>query len=186
MSVAETKEENLERNVSTKHQMHEETDEKWTCGSWIQQFCLHCCSHIKTDEVEETVISNSNAEGPKGNYEMKGLLETRSIDLLKSKTEQNRSEHHTDRYHNENLVIQRGQTFQMLIELSRPFNPRTDKLHLELRLADSVYMDDVEQKKEYVLNDMGIIYRGTERQIEGKAWNFGQLTANKSFLLLYK
>ncbi|KAA0702823.1 Protein-glutamine gamma-glutamyltransferase K [Triplophysa tibetana] len=240
--------------------MHEETDEKWACGSCIQQFCLRCCSHIKTDEVTETVISNSNAEGPKGNYEMKGLLETRSIDLLKSKTEQNRSEHHTDRYHNENLVIQRGQTFQMLIELSRPFNPRTDKLHLELRLvsrnppdvsagtlvpvslvkdllyncweakiveqmgrtiklsvnsppsaaigkyklsiitqsltdgtmstycsekdiymlfnpwceSDSVYMDDVEQKKEYVLNDMGIIYRGTERQIEGKAWNFGQ------------
>ncbi|XP_057196486.1 protein-glutamine gamma-glutamyltransferase K-like [Triplophysa rosa] len=235
-------------------------EEMWTCGSWIQQCCLRCCGHIKTDDVTETVITNPIAEEPKGNYEMKGLLKARSVDLLKSKTEQNRLEHHTDRYHSENLIIRRGQTFQMLIELSRPFNPKTDKLHLELRLVsrnppdmskgtlvvvslvkdllyncweatiieqtgrkiklsvnslpsaavgkyklsvitqsladgtmstycsendiymlfnpwceyDSVYMDDVEQKKEYVLNDMGVIYYGTESQIADRAWNFGQ------------
>ncbi|KAA0706761.1 Protein-glutamine gamma-glutamyltransferase K [Triplophysa tibetana] len=232
---------------------------KWTCGSWIQQCCLRCCSRKKTtDDVSETVITNPTAEEPIESFEMKGLVEACSVDLLKSKTEQNRLEHHTDRYHDENLIIRRGQTFQMVIELSRPFNPKTDKLHLELRLGnhpdvskgtlviiylvenlrdncweakiieqtgrkiklsinslpsaaigkyklsvitqsladgsmstycsendiymlfnpwcddDSVYMDDVEQKKEYVLNDMGLIYYGTESQIGDRAWNFGQ------------
>ncbi|KAA0706754.1 Protein-glutamine gamma-glutamyltransferase K [Triplophysa tibetana] len=232
---------------------------KWTCGSWIQQCCLRCCSRKKTtDDVTETVITNPTAEEPIESFEMKGLVEACSVDLLKSKTEQNRLEHHTDRYHDENLIIRRGQTFQMVIELSRPFNPKTDKLHLELRLGnhpdvskgtlviiylvenlrdncweakiieqtsrkiklsinslpsaaigkyklsvitqsladgsmstycsendiymlfnpwcedDSVYMDDVEQKKEYVLNDMGLIYYGTESQIGDRAWNFGQ------------
>lgn len=234
----------------------EPAEKKWTCSSWIQQ-CCGCCRK-KTDDVPHTVITNPTAEEPKENYEMKGLLEVRSIDLLKSKTEPNRLEHHTDRYHCENLIIRRGQTFQMVIELARPFNPKTDKLHLELKLGnhpdvskgtlvivslvedlhdncweakiveqtgrkiklsvnslsaaaigkyklsvitqslvdetmstycsdndiymlfnpwcedDSVYMDDADKKQEYVLNDMGIIYYGTESQIGDRPWNFGQ------------
>ncbi|XP_073730952.1 protein-glutamine gamma-glutamyltransferase K [Misgurnus anguillicaudatus] len=231
---------------------------KWTCNDWIRQCCLRCCCRKKPNDVTEPVIIKPPPDGPKENNETKGLLEVRSIDLLKSKTEQNRLEHHTDRYNSEHLIIRRGQTFQMMIALSRPFNPKTDKLHLELRLGnipdvskgtlvivylveslsnncweakiveekdrniklsvmsmptaaigqyklsvitqsltgeakssyssdsdiymlfnpwcedDSVYMDDEEEKKEYVLNDTGLIYYGTENQIGDRPWNFGQ------------
>lgn len=56
-----------------------------------------------------------------------------SVDLLSSKTGQNRAEHHTDLYHGDDLIIRRGQTFQIEMELSRPFSADTDKLHLDMK-----------------------------------------------------
>lgn len=58
------------------------------------------------------------------------------MDLWSSKTGQNRVEHHTDLYHGNDLIIRRGQTFQMEMELNRTFNAETDKMHLELKTGN--------------------------------------------------
>uniref|UniRef100_A0AAQ4PXC9 Transglutaminase N-terminal domain-containing protein n=1 Tax=Gasterosteus aculeatus aculeatus TaxID=481459 RepID=A0AAQ4PXC9_GASAC len=62
-----------------------------------------------------------------------GLQGVCSISDIESQSGANRREHHTDRFQSENLVIRRGQTFQMWITLSRPFRQDADKLHLELK-----------------------------------------------------
>lgn len=79
------------------------------------------------------------------------ILEVRSIDLLKSNKETNRLEHHTDRYHSENLIIRRGQTFQMSIELSRPFNSKTDKLYLDLKLGQFCHLTTLSPNSSFKL-----------------------------------
>lgn len=57
----------------------------------------------------------------------------RSVDLLSSKAGQNRAEHHTELFHGDELIVRRGQTFQIELELSRPFSKDTDKLHLDMK-----------------------------------------------------
>ena len=44
---------------------------------------------------------------------------------------------------------------------------------------DQVYMEDEDDRKEYVLHDRGNIYMGGAKQIFGKPWNFGQVGSNR-------
>lgn len=65
------------------------------------------------------------------------ILIAQSIDLMKSQSAENRTKHHTDLYQSQNLVIRRGQPFQMWVTLSRPLDRNTDTLHLDLKTGGS-------------------------------------------------
>ncbi|XP_036940527.1 protein-glutamine gamma-glutamyltransferase K [Acanthopagrus latus] len=255
----------------TIHKAGERKQDEGGCRRWFRKMCPCCCkrqnshSYDITDKVELVKPPTPAPEPVKPkpeNGEAKEMeeiqLSVRSVDLLSSKTGQNRREHHTDLYHGEELIIRRGQTFQIEMELSRPFNADTDKLHLDLKTGplpmvskgthviipmvdqledecweakiveqdgttvklsvnspatavcglyglavtcssmksesttthnssknivmlfnpwceeDTVFLDDEEERKEYVLNDIGRIYYGTEKQIGARTWNFGQ------------
>ncbi|KAF7645848.1 hypothetical protein LDENG_00197360 [Lucifuga dentata] len=251
------------------HKEGEKKQEEGACRHWFRKMCPCCCkrqnsaSHDITDRVEviKPVVPEP-AKPPKPEIvdgkEMEDMaLSVCSVDLLSSKMGQNRREHHTDLYEGDELIIRRGQTFQMELELNRPFNADNDKLHLDLKTGalplvskgthviiplvdhledkrweakiveqngnkiklsvnspasaviglyglavttrspkgeatthssnenivmlfnpwckeDTVFLDDEDERKEYVLNDTGRIYYGTEKQIGARTWNFGQ------------
>ncbi|XP_006008136.1 protein-glutamine gamma-glutamyltransferase K [Latimeria chalumnae] len=224
---------------------------------------LGCSSNTQKEKpklVQEAASLQENKEDEvNGAAEQKeNLLKVKNIDLLKKPEEINKKSHHTDEYEYDELIIRRGQPFQVKLEFSRPFNPETDKLFLELKLgsqpqvgkgthvivklvekhipsewgakiieasgntltlsinsspqtmigrfeltvktvteggafkmkynrdndiyflfnpwceADTVYMEDEEWRKEYVLNDTGRLYYGTENSIGSRTWCFAQ------------
>nr|XP_061795153.1 protein-glutamine gamma-glutamyltransferase K-like [Nerophis lumbriciformis] len=257
------------------HKEGEKTEES-ACRRWFRKMCPCCCkcqnssTYDITDKVEVVnpptpvpeLDGPKHENGKRENGESREMevmrLSVSFVDLLSSKMGKNRQEHHTDLYHTEELVIRRGQSFQIEIELNRPFNTETDKLHLDLRTGplplvskgthiiiplvdtldnkqwgakleeqndnkvklsinssasaviglygltvttsslknetlntytsskniimlfnpwcteDTVFLDDEEERNEYVLNDTGRIYYGTEKQIGARTWNFGQ------------
>ncbi|KAK2835844.1 hypothetical protein Q5P01_016328 [Channa striata] len=239
------------------------------CRQWLRKVCWCCHPKSKDDDITDTLVTTSDEtekEDEKSSHKpVTGgseihelLLKVQSINLMKNKSGENRMEHHTNLYHGDNLIIRRGQSFQMWITLSRAFNPNTDKLHLELQTGplptvskgthvivplveqlegkrweaavvqqndkkihlsvsspptavigryqltvetncangpfssthdpandvyvlfnpwcedDTVFMDSEDEKQEYVLNDVGRLYYGTENQIGVRTWNFGQ------------
>ncbi|KAL6104836.1 tgm1 [Pungitius sinensis] len=250
-------------------QKEEEKKQEGGCRQWFRKTCLCCCkrqnsnTYDLTDKVEFVKPPAPEPTKPKpedGDEKEMGAktLLVSSVDLLSSKRGLNRQEHHTDLYQGDELIIRRGQTFQMEMELDRPFNAEHDKLHLELKTGplplvskgthviirlvdhlederweakiveqsgnkiklsvnspataviglygltvttstskdeaatvhdpnknitllfnpwceeDAVFLDSEEELKEYVLNDTGRIYYGTEKQIGARTWNFGQ------------
>ncbi|KAM4738489.1 protein-glutamine gamma-glutamyltransferase K-like [Anableps anableps] len=247
-----------------------DVNQESACQQWLRKACSCCYKQPSDDDdLTETVVTGvddpdkedeANGEKPEteeGNLN-ELLLNVRSIDLIKSKTGENLVEHHTNLYQSDKFIIRRGQTFQMWITLSRPFDPQIDKLHLELKTGplpavakgthvivplveelednrweatvvkqednriklsvnslptaviggyqltvetscangqatsehdpandiymlfnpwcedDSVFMDSEEERQEYVLNDVGRIYYGTQHQIGERTWDYGQ------------
>ena len=60
-----------------------------------------------------------------------GMLVVTGVDLLSSRSDQNRREHHTDEFEYDELILRRGQPFQMVLFLSRPYES-SDHVTLEL------------------------------------------------------
>ncbi|XP_038528767.1 protein-glutamine gamma-glutamyltransferase K isoform X3 [Canis lupus familiaris] len=102
-----------------------------------------------------------------------GMLVVTGVDLLSSRSDQNRREHHTDEFEYDELIIRRGQPFHMVLHFSRPYES-SDRVALELLIEDIVYVDHEDWRQEYVLNESGRIYYGTEAQIGERTWNYGQ------------
>ncbi|RXM93013.1 Protein-glutamine gamma-glutamyltransferase K, partial [Acipenser ruthenus] len=63
------------------------------------------------------------------------ILSVKAVDLLKSRSGINRQSHHTDEFEYDDLILRRGQSFLLEIEFSRPFNPDTDTVQLELQIG---------------------------------------------------
>lgn len=227
--------------------------------------CRWCCPCLKAkvgeDEINEKLTDNKNEESAKEEVELNDMmLIVKKIDLMKKKKEENKIAHHTNEYDYDELILRRGQPFDMKLQFNRPYNPETDQIFLELQTGttpqvtkgtlvivplveehncmewgakvtqasgnhvtlsvnsspeavigkfqltvrtrgpggelkspptsensiyilfnpwcrnDSVFLDNEEWCTEYVLNETGLIYYGTEFQIGARTWNFAQFS----------
>lgn len=63
------------------------------------------------------------------------MLVVTGVDLLCSRSDQNRREHHTDEFEYDDLIVRRGQPFHMVLSLNREYES-SDRIALELLIGE--------------------------------------------------
>ncbi|XP_034087537.1 protein-glutamine gamma-glutamyltransferase 5-like [Gymnodraco acuticeps] len=86
--------------------------------------------------------------------------------------------HHTSEISVDQLIVRRGQPFKLTLNVAQPFGPKLQQLHITAKTGDWVYLKDESEIKEYVMNEQGVIYKGSQRHICPGAWDFGQFEDN--------
>lgn len=64
------------------------------------------------------------------------MLVVTGVDLLCSRSDQNRREHHTDEFEYDDLIVRRGQPFHIILFLNREYES-SDRIALELLIGNS-------------------------------------------------
>lgn len=60
--------------------------------------------------------------------------------MMKKPNESNKMNHHTALYQSDNLIIRRGQEFEVKITFNRPFNSAQDKFAVEFVIGEPVVL----------------------------------------------
>ncbi|CDQ95274.1 unnamed protein product [Oncorhynchus mykiss] len=214
-------------------------------------------------------IATSNADGeevpefepfglmPRGPPPLQEFLDIWDVNMLRKPDEVNKRQHTTHLYATDNLIVRRGQEFQLKVTFDRPYKPSDDQFAVEFVIggspqfskgtyipvsvasdrqspwagrvvdsadnvvtvgitpapdcivgkwrtyvavvtpygirrtrqdenrdvyilfnpwaaADSVFLDDGNEREECVLNEVGVIYHGAFDDVSERPWNFGQ------------
>nr|BAT61945.1 transglutaminase FactorXIII [Oryzias latipes] len=77
------------------------------------------------------------APGPRGYPPLTEFLDIWDVDMIRRIDESNKLEHHTELYNSENLIVRRGQEFQIKLTFNRPYKPDEDKFAVEFTIGSS-------------------------------------------------
>ncbi|XP_046675625.1 annulin-like isoform X2 [Homalodisca vitripennis] len=106
------------------------------CSHRCYQHCCCCCHPERADSEPNVYVLVQQAPGGAET----DVLTVREVDMCLTL---NGSDHHTDRYElmtrkvNPQLVIRRGQPFQLDLVLSRAYNPATDAISFVFTLSET-------------------------------------------------
>ncbi|XP_015676816.1 protein-glutamine gamma-glutamyltransferase K [Protobothrops mucrosquamatus] len=225
--------------------------------NWFHKFC-RCCARQRDDTDWRPAPGEVPGARRTDPVIREGMLVIKKIDLMSGRTGANRCAHHTDEYEYNNLIIRRGQPFDMTLHFQQPYDYEDHRICLEFLIGsnpqsskgthilvpvgsslpgmgwsaemtssddnsmclrvcpspravvgkyqfsvktrskageyaapfdpnnevyilfnpwcpeDPVYLQQTDCLKEYVLNETGRIYYGTESQIGERTWNYAQ------------
>ncbi|XP_038014655.1 protein 4.2 isoform X2 [Motacilla alba alba] len=90
---------------------------------------------------------------------------------------ENNKSHHTEEISTKRLIVRRGQPFTITVSFSAPIHnylKQMKRTFLIVQTDDEVFLANEAQRQEYILNQDGIIYQGTENAILAQPWDFSQ------------
>ncbi|XP_050763223.1 protein 4.2-like isoform X2 [Gymnogyps californianus] len=100
-----------------------------------------------------------------------------SIKKCDFKITMNNNNHHTEEISTERLMVRRGQPFTITVSFSAPIHSYLQQLKrtfLVVQTDDEVFLANEAQRQEYILNQEGVIYWGTENAVLAQPWDFSQ------------
>ncbi|XP_030358522.1 erythrocyte membrane protein band 4.2-like isoform X4 [Strigops habroptila] len=100
-----------------------------------------------------------------------------SIKKCDFKITMNNKNHHTEEISTERLIVRRGQPFTITVCFSAPIHSylwQLKRTFLIVQTDDEVFLANEAQRQEYILNQDGVIYWGTENAVLAQPWDFSQ------------
>uniref|UniRef100_A0A8D0F6W4 Transglutaminase-like domain-containing protein n=1 Tax=Strix occidentalis caurina TaxID=311401 RepID=A0A8D0F6W4_STROC len=100
----------------------------------------------------------------------------------------NNNNHHTEEISTERLMVRRGQPFTITVSFSAPIHSYLRQLKrtfLIVQTDDEVFLANEAQRQEYILNQEGVIYWGTENAVLAQPWDFSQVSKRSSMSVLF-
>ncbi|XP_077399589.1 coagulation factor XIII A chain [Vanacampus margaritifer] len=94
-------------------------------------------ANSNSDETDVPEFELFGAVGPRGLPPLTEFLDIWDVDLMRNRDESNKTLHHTSPYNCDNLIVRRGQEFQVNITFNRPYKPNTDKFAVEFVIGSS-------------------------------------------------
>uniref|UniRef100_A0A452HWB4 Transglutaminase-like domain-containing protein n=1 Tax=Gopherus agassizii TaxID=38772 RepID=A0A452HWB4_9SAUR len=87
----------------------------------------------------------------------------------------NCNNHNTHFFGTDKQIVRRGQAFNFYVNFqNREWDDSRDTISFTVETDDPVYMYNEAHRKEYVLNEQGMLYQGVHKYITSRPWHFGQ------------
>ncbi|XP_042256991.1 coagulation factor XIII A chain [Thunnus maccoyii] len=90
-----------------------------------------------SDSVDVPEFETFGIVSPRGLPPLTDYLDIWDVDMMRKPNEDNKMQHHTMLYNSENLIVRRGQEFQVKITFNRPYKPAEDKFAVEFVIGSS-------------------------------------------------
>ncbi|XP_032094276.1 protein-glutamine gamma-glutamyltransferase K-like [Thamnophis elegans] len=97
---------------------------------WFHKFC-RCCAGQRDDTDWTPAPGEVPGARRTDPVIREGMLVIQKIDLMSGRTGSNRRAHHTDEYEYDNLIIRRGQPFEMKLHFQQPYDSEDHRVCLE-------------------------------------------------------
>ncbi|XP_037334947.2 coagulation factor XIII A chain [Pungitius pungitius] len=94
-------------------------------------------STLNSESFDIPEFEPFGAPGPRGFPPMTEYLDIWDVDMMRRPNESNAQQHHTMLFNSDNLLVRRGQEFQIKITFSRPYKPATDMFAVEFVIGSS-------------------------------------------------